>query len=579
MNRETYQRALTKIAWGYVLIFLNFNLSINTGTLNLLPGWVGVILLLQALDSIEEREPSAKLLKPFAFILILGDLLSWVYALFDGNITWIWYDIIIGVISLYFHFQLLTNLADIAKRDGSAYWKRIRFFRTYQTLLVTVLSFAEIGEIPIELAVSELYALIFGGLVIIQIIGLVWTLFAYKNEPTFDLVIPPFVQSILDQLNAAGHEAYIVGGCVRDALLHRTPKDWDVCTSAMPEETMAAFPKEKTIPTGLKHGTVTIMSSGNPVEVTTYRIDGEYEDSRHPKQVEFTRSLKEDLARRDFTINAMAYHPSEGVIDIYGGREDLRAGIIRCVGEPDKRFTEDALRIMRGLRFAATMGFVLEKHTADAMKNHKDLLTKVSKERIQVELSKLLVQEKAGQILMDFAEIFAVAAKGIVIPATPETISSLPKNLPTRLAEIFPVDTASCLRELKYDNETIKTAAALAKLRGVEPPLFSDIEMKQFLAAHGEKIARLHYARVSEAALAILENLLAEKPCYRIKDLDISGADLMEIGLQAGPKLGAMLEYLLEQVIAEKIENQRPALLAAAKAQLEQAAKEEYGHE
>lgn len=204
-----------------------------------------------------------------------------------------------------------------------------------------------------------------------------------------EMKIPKQVAFIIDRLEQHGYEAYAVGGCVRDALLGREPHDWDITTSAKPEQVKALF--KRTIDTGIQHGTVTIMEDHIGFEVTTYRIDGEYEDGRHPKEVQFTPDLKEDLRRRDFTINAMAYSPAKGLVDIFGGQEDLKEGIIRCVGSAEERFQEDALRIMRAVRFAAQLGFTIEEGTWKAIGKLVPNLKKVSAERIQVELTKLLM--------------------------------------------------------------------------------------------------------------------------------------------------------------------------------------------
>ena len=219
--------------------------------------------------------------------------------------------------------------------------------------------------------------------------------------------IPGYVQAVLEALEAAGHEAWCVGGCVRDALLGREPGDWDVTTSARPEETLAVFPTQGE-PTGLKHGTVTVKTPGGPVEVTTYRIDGTYRDHRRPDSVIFTASLEADLSRRDFTVNAMAANLRGAFRDPFGGREDLRQGILRCVGDPDRRFQEDALRILRGLRFSASLGFSLEPGTAAALRRNRKLLGEVAPERIQVEFFKLLPGKAAAQVLRTYPEVFGV---------------------------------------------------------------------------------------------------------------------------------------------------------------------------
>lgn len=224
--------------------------------------------------------------------------------------------------------------------------------------------------------------------------------------------VPSNIAMILDKLENAGYEAWIVGGCVRDSLMGITPHDFDVTTSALPEETERVFAGMRVIETGLKHGTITVLSDGEPVEITTYRIDGEYHDSRRPDSVTFTRSLREDIARRDFTMNGIAYSPKRGLFDEFGGAGDIHGGIIRCIGEPERRFTEDALRILRGLRFSASRGFWIEDGTAAAMLDCRELLNNISAERIFSELSKLLTGRRSGEnilrVMTCFREIFAV---------------------------------------------------------------------------------------------------------------------------------------------------------------------------
>ena len=384
----------------------------------------------------------------------------------------------------------------------------------------------------------------------------------YKDKQIY-IEIPDYVREILHKLRSSSHEAFVVGGCVRDSLLGKTPKDWDVCTSALPEEIKAIFRHMKIVDTGIAHGTVTVLLEGNPIEITTYRIDGEYGDNRHPKEVKFTRSLREDLARRDFTINAMAYHPDKGIIDLYGGRDDLHRGYIRCVGEPRKRFQEDALRIMRGLRFAATLSFVIDSETADAMYMEKERLHDISKERINIELSKLIMGDHADQIVRRYIDILETAAEGMQLPQA--DISAFPPALAIRLAEIFPKATGKYLRQLKYDGNTIRWARVLSRLRNTPAPTEPKKEMVKFLHKHGEVITAMHYARAGQEALATLGWLLEQKPCYRISDLAVNGDDLIAAGIHPGPALGDTLKYLLNLVIEEEIENERDALLAAAK--------------
>jgi tRNA nucleotidyltransferase (CCA-adding enzyme) len=219
--------------------------------------------------------------------------------------------------------------------------------------------------------------------------------------------IPSQVDGVLKRLSENGREAYAVGGCVRDSLLGLTPNDWDVATSALPEETERIFADCRVIETGLKHGTVTILSGGMPIEVTTYRIDGAYSDGRHPDDVSFTRNLKDDLARRDFTVNALAYNPESGLADCFGGRQDLADGIIRCVGDADIRFREDGLRILRALRFSSVLGFSIESRTAESALRNRDLLDRIAGERIQAEFTKLLCGRGAAEVLRKFREIIA----------------------------------------------------------------------------------------------------------------------------------------------------------------------------
>ena len=223
-----------------------------------------------------------------------------------------------------------------------------------------------------------------------------------------EIFIPQFVRTALDRLNECGYEGYIVGGCVRDSLLGKKPHDYDVCTNCTPDKMLEVFANFRTIETGLKHGTLTVLIESEPVEITCYRSDGEYIGHRKPAQVTFESSLEEDLKRRDFTVNAMAYSPKEGLIDLYGGQGDLEKGIIKCVGEPEKRFDEDALRILRGLRFSSCLGFEIEEKTSKAILEQRELLKSISAERIASELKKLLCGKGARKILLDYREVIAV---------------------------------------------------------------------------------------------------------------------------------------------------------------------------
>ncbi|MGC2871742.1 CCA tRNA nucleotidyltransferase [Ihubacter sp. mB4P-1] len=379
-----------------------------------------------------------------------------------------------------------------------------------------------------------------------------------------DLKLPDYVEEILASLEQAGYEAYVVGGCVRDALMGRMPADWDVCTSALPGETAVCFAEQKTILTGMKHGTVTVLADGRPVEVTTYRIDGEYLDSRHPSKVEFTPSLEEDLQRRDFTMNAIAYCPSVGMVDVCGGRVDIAANMIRCVGDAEQRFREDALRILRGLRFAATMGFALDAETAAAVDSCRTLLRHISKERINQEFSKLVLGEYADEVINAYYKVLKICAPGIVRTA----LKGLPESLPVRLAVLFPSDTVQALRNLKFDRVTINMASAVSKLlERRNKPSVERGEMLRLLREAGREVTELYYAAADQRrpdsvrVFPFLEELLAENPCYLIEHLAISGKDLIEMGMKSGPAVGDALDNVLDLIIEGSLKNDRDELL------------------
>lgn len=366
--------------------------------------------------------------------------------------------------------------------------------------------------------------------------------------------IPSCVRALLQRLEAAGHETYIVGGCVRDLLLGKEPSDWDVCTSAKPEETAACFSDCRILDTGIRHGTVAVEFSGQWVEITTYRIDGAYQDGRHPEAVQFTGSLEADLARRDFTINAIAYHPDRRFEDPFCGMEDIRRKELRCVGTPSERFSEDALRMMRGLRFAAVLGFSLDEAAEKAMAECCHLIQQVCGERINAELSKLLSGFDADRVLEKYGSLLAQMVPGFV----PATVGNLPEHLSVRLAKVFPENTEEHLRALKYSGRTVKEAAALARLSAKEPP--SDaISVKRVLAAEGRETAALYYGMFGRKT--VLDGVLASGKCWSLKDLAVDGTDLIAAGVQPGRAVGALLWELLNLVIEEKLENECETLL------------------
>ena len=369
-----------------------------------------------------------------------------------------------------------------------------------------------------------------------------------------NIKIPQYVNTILQTLQGAGSEGFVVGGCVRDVLMGKKPADWDVCTSAKPEKIKKIFCDYKTIDTGIGHGTVAVLTKGGLVEITTFRIDGEYLDNRHPEKVEFTTNLLKDLARRDFTMNAIAYNPQKGLIDPFHGRDAIAARRIVCVGAPEKRFDEDALRILRGLRFASVLGFQIDCDSAEAMKTCAGLIKNVSAERINVELSKLITGAFADQVLDEFTEIIEMAVPNIVHAS----IKQAPAILPVRLALLFPQNTEAALRQLKYDNHTIKLSTALARLLQ-EPEPEGTVETKRILYREGEEAARLYFETLGR--LEELEDIFKSKECYSIRQLAVNGRDLISAGLEPGREIGRTLERLLDLVIEGKIENDRETLL------------------
>jgi len=431
------------------------------------------------------------------------------------------------------------------------------------------------------------------------------------------LLLDPGVAMLLDALHSAGHRAYAVGGCVRDGLMGRVPQDWDLCTSALPEQVMELFGKEHCIPTGLQHGTVTVKQSGNLYEITTFRTEGTYSDGRHPDEVHFVPDVREDLARRDFTINAMAYNEKEGLIDPFGGQDDLKSGIVRAVGQPHKRFEEDALRIMRLYRFAARYGFAIDPATAQAAEELCTHLDCVSAERIEEELSKLLAAPKPGAYLNDsvmnviLPELMpeALAQARQTVDACPAGSENLPVRLAALLVSLGEADTRKVLKRLRCSNACIEDTAVLVRevgrlcrelspqtrngpfhcppycLRQQGPTLrtvFGEtpdaasftVSTRKLLGKYGlqtvERLAALGGALCPEQAadLAKMAELArqmeAENVCCRVSQLAVNGRDLMAAGIPAGPELRKTLEALLDGVVREEYPNERQALLTAA---------------
>lgn len=400
---------------------------------------------------------------------------------------------------------------------------------------------------------------------------------------TISFPLDPGAAALLTRLHAAGHAAYAVGGCVRDSLLGQTPHDWDLCTSATPEQVLELFGKAHCIPTGLQHGTVTVKHGGELYEITTFRTEGAYSDGRHPDHVAFVPDVKEDLARRDFTINAMAYNAEEGLIDPFGGQNDLAVGIVRAVGEPQRRFEEDALRILRLYRFAARFRFAIDPATGQAARALCRHLDCVSEERIAEELSRLLAAPAPGAYLE--AEVLAVIFPELDAAELPESRRILDalepgmEHVPVRLAALLcPLGEAgarAALKRLKCSNALSGTVATLVREAAAGMPGAAlTLTAKRFLSRYDlatitdlTALCSAQHPEQAEAFAALQQEaarLVETNACCRINQLAVNGRDLMDAGIRPGPGLRRVLDALLEQVLTGQLPNEKAALLAAA---------------
>lgn len=443
------------------------------------------------------------------------------------------------------------------------------------------------------------------------------------------IVIPPHIRHILNRLEAQGHPAWCVGGCVRDSLLGRTPADWDVATRARPEEVLACFPELPTVDTGRAHGTTGLVLPQGLVEVTAFRTDGPYSGHRRPESVRYAAAIEEDLARRDFTVNAMAWHPERGLRDPFGGRADLESGVLRCVGEPVRRFEEDALRILRLLRFAAVLGFAIHSATQAAACQCRELLACLSPERVREELSKLLCGPAAARVLEENAALLFAALPELeplshcaqespyhcwdawihslraleAAPAAPiDRWAALLHDCgkppvktygPDGLAHFYGHAQAGVelagplLSRLRFPNREREAILALVELHGQVLPL-SEKRLKKLLARLGpqgfERLLGLMRADVLAQAphlasgrLPLIaqaqreaEAVLAHGDCLTVRDLALRGGDLLALGVPPGPRLGRTLNRLLDEVLAGTLPNEKPGLTARAKELLEE---------
>ena len=431
--------------------------------------------------------------------------------------------------------------------------------------------------------------------------------------------------AIIRQLEQAGFEAYAVGGCVRDLLLGITPDDIDITTNATPEQMMNALSAFRLIPTGLQHGTLTVLAEGDSFEVTTYRTDGTYSDGRHPDRVSFSTSLEEDLARRDFTVNAMAYHPEKGLIDPFDGQKDLKDRLLRCVGDPATRFTEDALRIARLVRFMSVLGFCAEPDTARAAHTLYERLSLVAAERKRVELMKLLVGDGFLQVALAFPDVLCQLVPVLTplvgfeqhnphhefdvythtMRAVAHAVSDPVVRLAVLLHDIGKPSTffydengighfyghpavsealaKQTLTDLRFDNATID--AVLPLVRSHDKPIPNDRkQIKRRLSKYGkETFLRLLHVKEADAMgcrenslppdlsaiRELVEDIYREQECLTLRDLAVNGNDLLTLGIPAGPLLGNLLSYLLEAVLDERCANERDALITLAKERMQ----------
>lgn len=437
-----------------------------------------------------------------------------------------------------------------------------------------------------------------------------------------ELHLPEKVNNAIELLKNNGFEAYAVGGCVRDMVMGIQPHDFDITTSAFPEETKEVFKDFRIVETGIKHGTVTVIIDREPLEITTYRIDGDYLDNRHPESVNFSRSLKDDLSRRDFTVNTLCFNEKDGLVDLFGGMQDIQDGIIRCVGEPDRRFKEDALRIMRAIRFASCLGFKIERETAESVLKNRDLLKNIAYERIREELVRLICGKNALNILREYHEVIEVfipefsALFGCeqntqyhIYDVAEHTLRALDfiENEPILRLTVLLHDIAKpickttdsngfdhfkghavkgeemsreILKRLRFDNKTVEAVSRLIGLHSERSPR-NKIEAKLMLCEIGEdcyrgfmKVRRAdcfakaephsHDEKLKNMQL-FLDEIIENNECYCLKQLKINGNDLKKIGITEGKEINKALCTLLMLVIEEKCENELNSLLNMAK--------------
>ncbi len=390
------------------------------------------------------------------------------------------------------------------------------------------------------------------------------------------MMLPVSVKKIIELLNKAGHRADVVGGCVRDFLLGDTPNDYDITTSATPEEMKAVFSGYRTIETGIKHGTLTVLVDSVPYEITTHRQDGDYKDHRHPDSVSFSKRIEDDLSRRDFTMNAMAYNEVDGITDIFGGKEDIENRVIRAVGDPYKRFDEDALRILRAIRFSAKLGFSVDAQTARAARDKKALLSFVSGERIFTEWKKLLESIHAYSVVEEYKDIiseFLIPGIEIKMPTESGFDIGTPSLRQLSLIMLSSPDPLASFKKLSdrlhFDNETKKEGIALIE-NFSKVSFESEVNVKRALSTlskkHTEAMIKLKMmlGEVDASAYALYTKVIESNDAYSVSALDVCGNDLISLGI-LGREVGIMLNRVLDAVITEKVKNNKMDILEYVK--------------
>lgn len=384
--------------------------------------------------------------------------------------------------------------------------------------------------------------------------------------------------TVLERLEDSEHKAYLVGGCLRDMMMGREPHDFDIATSAEPETVMSIFSDFEVIPTGTKHGTVTVMIDGEPIEITTFRKDSDYSDGRRPDSITFTDKVEDDLSRRDFTINAMAFGLDGEIVDPFGGKSDIKSRIIRTVGSAEERFSEDGLRILRAIRFASVLGFTIERETKEAIHKLSRMLDKVSFERVFSEMSKIILSEKPSVQFREFKDVFNKVAPELAeikdFEHTLETLDRVEPELALRFTALLYTlgeeQAESVLRKLKSDGATIQKVTKLVRFFDTDIDS-SKVAIKKLMSEMGEsdffsliklKVADEPEKTVElEKAKQIAERVIADKECFKLKDMAVKGDDLIKSGMAMGPEIGKTLNMLLDKVISEEVANDKDSLM------------------